>query len=183
MYKNFNLTDEERKEILESHKSHGYKKLVNEIIRDKEFEVVRGIPDYKTQTGLPSKSYKDKIMAAKQFQQDFQSEFPDPFKEYTPRWEKDQPLPSEDSEIDSEIRRDSKRGYVIYPEPYDPNSTEEEVPNEPKQDVVSLSKTEDFDTLQKKITALRLFKNEFGLDDNMSKLYNELLIKYRNYNI
>ena len=30
MYKNFNLTDEERKEIMEQHKSHGYKKPLNE---------------------------------------------------------------------------------------------------------------------------------------------------------
>jgi hypothetical protein len=30
MYKNFNLTDEERKEILESHSSYGYKKPINE---------------------------------------------------------------------------------------------------------------------------------------------------------
>ena len=28
MYKNFNLTDEERKEIMESHKAHGYKNPV-----------------------------------------------------------------------------------------------------------------------------------------------------------
>jgi hypothetical protein len=30
MYINFNLTDEERKQIMEMHKSHGYKKLINE---------------------------------------------------------------------------------------------------------------------------------------------------------
>lgn len=30
MYKNFNLTDEERKQILESHSAHGYKKPMNE---------------------------------------------------------------------------------------------------------------------------------------------------------
>jgi hypothetical protein len=30
MYKNFTLTDEERKEILEQHASHGYKKPLNE---------------------------------------------------------------------------------------------------------------------------------------------------------
>jgi hypothetical protein len=28
MYKNFNLTEEERKEIMESHESHGYKKPI-----------------------------------------------------------------------------------------------------------------------------------------------------------
>jgi hypothetical protein len=31
MYKNFNLTEEERKQIMEMHKSHGYKQPVNEI--------------------------------------------------------------------------------------------------------------------------------------------------------
>lgn len=30
MYRNFNLTDEERKQILEHHKSHGYRKPLNE---------------------------------------------------------------------------------------------------------------------------------------------------------
>ena len=30
MYKNFKLTDEERKQIMEMHKSHGYKKMINE---------------------------------------------------------------------------------------------------------------------------------------------------------
>lgn len=30
MYKNFNLTDQERREIMEQHKSHGYKKPLNE---------------------------------------------------------------------------------------------------------------------------------------------------------
>ena len=30
MYKNFNITDEERQQIMEQHKSHGYKKPLNE---------------------------------------------------------------------------------------------------------------------------------------------------------
>jgi protein required for attachment to host cells len=30
MYKNFNLTDKERQQIMEQHKSHGYKKPLNE---------------------------------------------------------------------------------------------------------------------------------------------------------
>jgi len=30
MYKNFNLTDQERREIMEQHQSHGYKKPLNE---------------------------------------------------------------------------------------------------------------------------------------------------------
>lgn len=179
MYKNFNLTDEERKQIMESHKSHGYKKPISEIIRDKEYGVVRGIPDYETETGLPSKEYKDKMMAAKQFQQDFQKEFPDPAKEYKPHWEKDRPLPSEDSEIDSEMRRDAKHGYIYYPAPYDPNSPEEEEPVTTPEVAPKLTKKEELDALEKKIIALRLYNNEFGLDDNMSKLYKELVIKFR----
>jgi len=31
MYKNFNLTDEERKQIMEMHQSHGYKKPAEEV--------------------------------------------------------------------------------------------------------------------------------------------------------
>lgn len=31
MYRNFKLTDEERKQILEMHQSHGYKKVINPI--------------------------------------------------------------------------------------------------------------------------------------------------------
>lgn len=30
MYKNFNITEEERKQIMEMHKSHGYKQPINE---------------------------------------------------------------------------------------------------------------------------------------------------------
>ena len=37
MYKNFNLTDEERKQIMEMHQSHGYKKpLINEEEEEEE---------------------------------------------------------------------------------------------------------------------------------------------------
>jgi hypothetical protein len=32
MYKNFNLTDEERQQIMEQHKSHGYKQPNGSII-------------------------------------------------------------------------------------------------------------------------------------------------------
>ena len=31
MYKNFSLNDNEKKEIMEMHKSHGYKKPINEL--------------------------------------------------------------------------------------------------------------------------------------------------------
>lgn len=39
MYKNFNLTDEERKQIMEMHQTHGYKKpLINEEEEEEEEE-------------------------------------------------------------------------------------------------------------------------------------------------
>jgi hypothetical protein len=113
MYKNFNLTEEERKQILESHKSHGYKKPLNEKIYDKEYDVVRGNPDFKPQTGKPSDLYLKKRAAAKQFQQDFQQEFPDPGKEVRPYWEKDKAMPSGDSEIETDIKRDPPNRFSI----------------------------------------------------------------------
>jgi len=70
--------------------------LLNERIYDKEYDVVRGNPDFKTQTGRPIGDYVNKRNAAKQFQQDFQGEFPDPSKEARPYWEKDQARPSGD---------------------------------------------------------------------------------------
>ena len=186
MYKNFNLTDEERKEILESHKSHGYKKPLNEKIYDKEYDVVRGNPDFKTQTGKPSSLYLKKRAAAKQFQQDFQKEFPDPGKEVRPHWEKDKAMPSEDSEIDSEIKRDTKDGdfwnvskkWYGKPDPRDPNLPAEEEPKAPDVSP-NLSKKEELEALEKKINALELYKQEFGLDAKMTHLYYELYAKHK----
>ena len=39
MYKNFKLTDEERKDIMEAHKSHGYKKPLNEQAQSAQEEI------------------------------------------------------------------------------------------------------------------------------------------------
>jgi hypothetical protein len=187
MYKNFNLTEEERQQILESHKSHGYKKPLNEKIYDKEYDVVRGNPDFKPQTGKPSKSYLEKRTAAKQFQQDFQSEFPDPGIEVKPYWEKDQAMPSGDSDIDAEIKRDIKVGdswdvskkWYGKPDPrLSPNPTPDVIPNPTPNVGPNLMKL-DLEALEKKITALRLYKNEFGLDEDMTELYNNLMIKYK----
>lgn len=102
MYKNFRLTDNERKEIMESHKSHGYKKPLNEL-GDKEIGVVRGKPDLKLKTGRPVGDYADERAAAKQFQQDFKRDFPDPGIEDVPFWEKDQATPSGDSIDDRKL--------------------------------------------------------------------------------
>jgi hypothetical protein len=181
MYKNFSLTDEERKEILESHKSHGYKKPLNEKISDKEIKLVRGNPDFKKQTGRPVGDYTIRRAAAKQFQQDFQSEFPDPGKEYRPHWEKDKPDASGDNIDDYFVYNNDMLPYDLQP----PKTTDDKlnssnVVDTPKQIALpKLSKKEELENLEKKITALRLFKNEFGLDENMTELYNNLMIKYK----
>jgi hypothetical protein len=178
MYKNFNLTNEERKEIMESHKSHGYKKPLNEKISDEEIKLVRGNPDFKKQTGRPVGDYAIKSAAAKQFQQDFRSEFPDPGKEYRPHWEKDRPDASGDSIDDIIIYKTDMMPYDLQkPKTMDDKSN---VVDKPKQIAPpKLSKKEELEALEKKITALRLYKNEFGLDERMTELYNNLVIKYR----
>jgi hypothetical protein len=169
MYKNFNLTDEERQQIMEQHKSHGYKKPLNEF-GDKEIGIVRGNPDFKTQTGRPIGDYVNKRAASNQFKQDFQKEFPDPSKEYKPHWEKDKPNSLGDHPNDLE-----KNNYTL-PSMYDKINNPIDVP---KQEVtLKFSKKEELDSLEKKITALRLFKNEFGLDEHMTEIYRKLLIKF-----
>jgi hypothetical protein len=169
---------------------------LNERIYDKEYDVVRGNPDFKTQTGRPIGNYVNKRAAAKQFQQDFQKEFPDPGKEARPYWEKDKAMPSGDSEIDTEIKRDIKVGdrwdvskkWYGKPDPRDPNLPAEEEPKAPdvSQKYQKFSKKEELESLERKINALRGYKQEFGLDDQMNELYKNLLIKYdedlRDYN-
>jgi hypothetical protein len=165
------------------------KKVINERIYDKEYDVVRGNPDFKTQTGKPNSLYLKKRAAAKQFQQDFQKEFPDPGKEVRPHWEKDKAMPSGDSEIDAEIRRDTKDGdfwdvskkWYGKSDPRDPILPAEEEPKAPDvfQKYQKLVKKEELDSLERKIIALRKYKEEFGLDERMTQIYNELLIKYR----
>jgi hypothetical protein len=172
--------------ITESELVNLVKKVINERIYDKEYDVVRGNPDFKTQTGKPSDLYLKKRAAAKQFQQDFQKEFPDPGKEVRPHWEKDKAMPSGDSEIETEIKRDTKVGdrwdvskkWYGKPDPRDPNLPAEE---EPKAPDVSpkLSKKEELEALEKKINALELYKQEFGLDAKMTHLYYELYAKYK----
>jgi hypothetical protein len=104
MYKKFRLTDDERKEIMEAHKSHGYKKPINEL-GDKEIGLVRGNPDFKLKVGKPTGNYPNERDAARQFQQDFKKDYPDPGIEDVPFWEKDQARPSGDSLDDREPRK------------------------------------------------------------------------------
>jgi len=182
MYKNFNLTEEERKEIMESHKSHGYKKPLNEKITDKEIKLVRGNPDFKKQTGRPVGDYVNKSTAAKQFQQDFRSEFPDPGKEYRPHWEKDRPDASGDSIDDIIVYNNDRIPYDLQkPKTMDDKSNSSNVAKAPDvfQKYQKLVKKEELDSLERKIIALRKYKEEFGLDERMTQIYNDLLIKYR----
>ena len=51
MYKNFNITEEERQQIMEMHKSHGYKQLINE--QDAATTSI-----YKGYTGVPVGPYR-----------------------------------------------------------------------------------------------------------------------------
>ena len=104
MYKKFRLTDDERKEIMEAHKSHGYKKPISEL-GDKEIGLVRGNPDFKLKVGKPTGNYPNERDAARQFQQDFKRDYPDPGIEDVPFWEKDQARPSGDSLDDREPRK------------------------------------------------------------------------------
>jgi hypothetical protein len=104
MYKKFRLTDDERKEIMEAHKSHGYKKPINEL-GDKEIGLVRGNPDFKLKVGKPTGNYSNERDASRQFQQDFKRDYPDPGIEDVPFWEKDQARPSGDSLDDREPRK------------------------------------------------------------------------------
>lgn len=110
MYKNFKLTDDERKEIMESHKAHGYKKPINEL-GDKEIGLVRGNPDLKLKKGRPAGDYSVERAAAKQFQQDFKRDFFDPAIEYPNPWDKDQAMPSGNAPSDTLSDKSLSRFY------------------------------------------------------------------------
>jgi hypothetical protein len=66
MYKNFNLTEEERKQIMEMHKSHGYKAPINEI--------ERYVP------GIDSPEEEDEINAELGYDTEYDPYKEDPFK-------------------------------------------------------------------------------------------------------
>jgi Spy/CpxP family protein refolding chaperone len=259
MYKNFNLTDEERQQIMESHKSHGYKKPLNEtadnsldvnegemnivkktintILRkngikksvpigfsrtsngyehnghgslslygmsedtvndlanqmraagvkvgmvfnngfeynsrelntsdesineldDKEIGIVRGNPDFKTQTGRPVGDYVNKRAAANQFQQDFKKEFPDPGVETTPYWMKDRPNSDGDSELDLDIRNSARQAT-------------REFGKKLEKDTISQDREERI-KLRRRIASLMSHREEFGGDDELDNLIGRL---------
>jgi hypothetical protein len=175
MYKNFKLTDDERKEIMEAHKSHGYKKPINEL-GDDEIGIIRGKPNLKRKIGRPSREYADDSKAANQFQQDFKSEFPDPGIEDVPFWEKDQAMPSADSEKDTLIRGDYKDGNS-YKSPQKQYEKPKEI--DVFQKYQKFTQKEELDSLERKIIFLRGEKEKFGLDERLDGVYRDLLAKYR----
>jgi hypothetical protein len=70
MYKNFSLTDEERKEIMEQHAAHGYKKPISEQLTTKPTVVGRSATFYATEqealdayeAGKPNPSAKGSVI-------------------------------------------------------------------------------------------------------------------------
>ena len=147
MYKNFNLTDEERKEIMEMHKSHGYKKPLNEL-DDKDIDLIRG------------KSTQKWSRAGKQFQQDFENDFADPAEEPVPFWEKDKPRPSDDSEIETDIRTNARQAN-------------RELGKKSEKDTIFQDREERI-KLSRRIASLVSHREEFGGDDELDNLIRRL---------
>ena len=147
MYKNFNLTDEERKEIMEMHKSHGYKKPLNEL-DDKDIDLIRG------------KATQKWSRAGKQFQQDFENDFADPAEEPVPFWEKDKPRPSDDSEIETDIRTNARQAN-------------RELGKKSEKDTIFQDREERI-KLSRRIASLVSHREEFGGDDELDNLIRRL---------
>jgi hypothetical protein len=267
MYKNFNLTDKERKQILESHMSHGYRQPLNEtagksldineagrnpvkmvinsilrkngikkvessttsvrgfsrtsgsgyeynyggslsliniepeVVKDladqmksagveiytvysngidfnhrelrepnlgeplnelgsREIDLVRGIPDFKTKTGLPVGDYVSRRNASRQFQQDFQRDFADPNDEYVPYWEKDKPLPSDGPEMDTELKTSARQADREL------GAKKIELSNEKSR--------EERIRLRRRIASLVSHKEEFGGDEELDRVIEKL---------
>ena len=59
MYKNFNLTDEERKQIIEMHMSRGYKKPLNEQLFNDEGEQMMSYRQYQDYNKPLERDYED----------------------------------------------------------------------------------------------------------------------------
>jgi hypothetical protein len=164
MYKNFKLTDKERKQILESHMSHGYKQPLNEL-GDREIDLVRGIPDFKTKSGLPVGDYVSRRNASRQFQQDFQRDFPDPKDEYKPYWEKDKSNSDGDSELDLDMRSMSRRADREL------GTKKIELSNEKSR--------EERIRLRRRIASLVSHKEEFGGDEELDRVIERLRAQAR----
>lgn len=92
MKNNFKISEEERSQIMEMHKSYGYKKPLNEM----DGGNIDDFLNYKNKS-------REEVRAAKQFQKDFGSEFSNADDE-VPFWEKDKPRPSGNRLVDKESR-------------------------------------------------------------------------------
>jgi hypothetical protein len=153
MYKNFTLTESERQEIMEQHKSHGYKKPINEL-DDKDIDLIRGNANQKYSR------------SANQFQRDFKKDFIYSNDEYTPSWEKDQPKPSGDYAYDTD----------------NPPITDDEYNQmfgkKGEEEMMMSKHNEELKKLGKRISSIMSHKKEFG-GDEMDEILGRLKAKYR----
>lgn len=166
MYKNFKLTEKERQQILESHMSHGYRKPLNEL-DSKEIDLVRGKPDFKTQTGLPVGDYVSRRNASRQFQQDFKKDFADPSDEFKPYWEKDRPNSDGDSEIELDIRTTARQA-----------DREMGKKSEKESDLSNQQAREERIKLRRKIASIMDLSGG-DMDEDLEKYLNKLRFQYR----
>lgn len=161
MYKNFSITEKEKQQILESHMKHGYKKPLNEL-GDKEIDLIKG----KTNIKLKGRPSGDGL-AAKEFERDFEKDHIDSSDEFTPYWEKDRPFPSNDSEIETDIRTNIRQA-------------DRELSADPEREM-ELSKQqhkEELKQLGRKISSIIRHKNEFG-GDELDGVLEKLKSQYR----
>ena len=132
---------------------------VNEL-DGKDIELVRGNPDFKTQTGRPVGDYVSKRSAANQFQQDFKKDFADPKDEYVPYWTKDRPNSDGDSELELDIRTSARQANREL--------------GAKKVDVSKQQDREERIKLRRKIASLVSHREEFGGDDELDRVIERL---------
>ena len=152
------------KNLSNPNNSDGEVETLNEL-GEKDIDLIRGIPDFKTKSGKPVGDYVSKRNASRQFQHDFGKDFADPSDEYTPHWEKDRPNPSNDSEIETDIRTNIKQAN-------------RELTKQPEKDTISQDREERI-KLRRKIASLVSHKEEFGGDEELEKVIERLRAQYR----
>ncbi len=62
MYKNFNLTDQERQQIMEMHESHGYKKPINEQHQPSNFKEEQMVDDENPEGDVSEQGFLGRIL-------------------------------------------------------------------------------------------------------------------------
>jgi hypothetical protein len=140
------------KNLSNPNNSDGEVETLNEL-GEKDIDLIRG------------KSNQKWSRAGRQFQHDFGKDFADPSDEYTPHWEKDRPNPSNDSEIETDIRTNIKQAN-------------RELTKQPEKDTISQDREERI-KLRRKIASLVSHKEEFGGDEELEKVIERLRAQYR----